>query len=401
MNKTVSQAPLPPIACFTLITMTSPIALNILVPALPNIAISLGVSEAHTQLSLTLYLFSLAIGQLICGPLADRFGRRPILLAGITIHTLGCLLGAFSNDLVSLLLARILQALGGCTGMVLARTIILDRYNRSQAAGLFGYITLSIALSQTIAPTLGGHLSLFGWKYLFYFSLILGSIAWLMTFFMMPETGKNLHKNLNIQRVLVQYYQVLKTNGYLGYALSTTFIACGFYLFISSVPYVVNHSLKGTAADFGNWFLCVSGGFMLGSFTAARISTRLGVQAMIIWGHILSTLGALLMLLLCLFMKLDYFVLFIPMALFTFGRGLSQPNSQSAAISASKSAPGTASGLMGFIQLISGAIIAQMVPLILTKGAIWIAALILLCALLAFLALFVVKISSSNSVFDQ
>lgn len=383
----MEQKPLPPIAYFTIMSMVSPIALNVLLPALPDVATDLGVSTSEVQLSLTLYLFALAIGQLICGPLADRFGRRPVLLTGIALHFVGCLLGAMADDLSSLLLARVLQALGGCTGMVLARTIMLDRYSRDQAAGKIGYITLSIALSQAIAPTLGGHLNLqFGWQYLFHFSLILSTISWLIVLFMIPETATNKTESLRIDRVVKQYWTVLKAPGYLGYALSTTFIACAFYMFIGSAPYIVQSDMGGTSADFGNWFLFVSGGFMLGSFSAARISARLGIQKMIKTGHILSLCGAGIMLIAVVAGGISYLALFLPMALFTIGRGFSQPNSQSAAIAASQQAPGTASGLMGFIQLLTGALTAQLTPLIMSFGSVWVVVVILCCPILAFVA---------------
>lgn len=386
------QKPLPPIAYFTVMSMVSPIALNILLPALPDVAENLGVTTSEVQLSLTLYLFSLAIGQLICGPLADRFGRRPILLTGIALHFVGCLLGAFADDLSSLLTARVLQALGGCTGMVLARTIMLDRYTRDQAAGKIGYITLSIALSQAIAPTLGGHINLqFGWQYLFHFSLLLSTVSWLIVMFMIPETAKDKTDSLRITRVLSQYWEVLKAPNYLGYALSTTFIASAFYLFIGSAPYIVDSEMGGTSADFGNWFLLVSLGFMLGSFTAAKISARLGIQRMIILGHSLSTLAAVIMLVSIISFGLHYLTLFIPMALFTLGRGFSQPSGQSAGISCSQGSPSTASGLMGFIQLLTGAVIAQLTPFILAADSIWIIVTLLLCPLLAFVAFYTTR----------
>ncbi|WP_299177395.1 multidrug effflux MFS transporter [uncultured Neptuniibacter sp.] len=386
------QKPLPPIAYFTIMSMVSPIALNILLPALPDVASELGVSTGEIQLSLTLYLFSLAIGQLICGPLADRFGRRPILLYGIALHFIGCLLGAFADDLSSLLLSRVLQALGGCTGMVLARTIMLDRYSRDQAAGKIGYITLSIALSQAIAPTLGGYLNLYlGWQYLFHLSLLLSTISWLIVLTMIPETASQKTDSLRIDRILKQYWEVIRAPKYLGYALSTTFIACAFYLFIGSAPYIVNSEMGGNSADFGNWFLLVSCGFMFGSFNAAKLSSKLGTHRMIMVGHSLSLLAAVIMLTAALLLGVGYLTLFLPMALFTLGRGLSQPNSQSAGISCSTKSPSTASGLMGFIQLITGALTAQLTPLLLESGTLWVITVLLCCPILAYAAYFSVQ----------
>ncbi|PIE25078.1 MAG: Bcr/CflA family drug resistance efflux transporter [Neptuniibacter caesariensis] len=386
------QKPLPPIAYFTIMSMVSPIALNILLPALPDVADNLGVTTSEVQLSLTLYLFSLAVGQLICGPLADRFGRRPVLLVGITIHFVGCLLGAFADDLSTLLTARVLQALGGCTGMVLARTIMLDRFSRDLAAGKIGYITLSIALSQAIAPTLGGHINLqFGWQYLFHFSLLLSTVSWLIVMFMIPETAKEKTGSLRLNRIMQQYWDVLKAPDYLGFALSTTFIAAAFYLFIGSAPYIVDRHIGGSSADFGNWFLLVSLGFMFGSFNAAKLSAKLGIRRMITLGHSLSLLGAIIMLVSMLSFGLNYITLFAPMALFTIGRGFSQPGGQSAGISCSTNSPSTASGLMGFIQLLTGTLIAQVTPLILAFGPIWIMTAILLCPMLAFSAFYTTR----------
>ncbi len=382
-NTSTQQAPathqLPGIAWFTVMSMVSPVALNILMPALPNIAADLNVTTDEVQLSLTLYLFTLAFGQLICGPLADRFGRKPVLLTGIALHFAGCLLGAFANDLQTLLMARVLQAAGGCTGMVLARTIMLDCYSRSQAAGKIGYITLSIALAQAIAPTLGGQLNvLFGWQVLFHFSLLLSSISWLIVLLVIPETAVNLTTSIRLKTVLLRYKQLITNRTYMGYSTSATLIACGFYLFIGTAPYIVANHLQGTSADFGNWFLIVALGFMAGSFSAAKISAKLGIKTMITMGNGISVVAALSLLIGLLSAELSYFLLFTPMALYTFGRGLSQPNNQSAAIASSDIAPGAASGLLGFMQLLTGALVTQAAPVILAMGTEWLALLLII-----------------------
>ena len=370
-------------AMFTILAMVSPIALNILLPAMPDMANALDLPINAVQLSLTLYLLALAIGQLLLGPLADRFGRRPVLLAGIAIHMIGCLVAANANDLTWLLLGRVLQALGGCTGMALARTIMLDRHNREVAAGKIAYITLSIGLSQAIAPTLGGYMNLlWGWQSLFYFSMILGSLSWLIVVFKLPETGTQ--KDLHLNRVLLHYAEVIKSPGYLGYALSTALVASGFYLFIGSAPYLVADKLHGSSADYGNWFLWVSIGFMAGSFIAAKISKNQGTQRMILGGHLLSLTGGAI-LCVSLYVEFSYMGLFLPMALYTFGRGFSQPNAQSAAISASLLGPGTASGMIGFIQLLTGALVAQATPWLMATNSLLIPLLITLCPLIGLL----------------
>jgi DHA1 family bicyclomycin/chloramphenicol resistance-like MFS transporter len=364
-------------AMFTIMAMVSPVALNILLPALPDVAADLSLPISAVQLSFTLYLLALALGQLVLGPLADRFGRRPVLLAGVFIHMLGCVVAAMASDLTWLLVGRVLQALGGCTGMALARTIMLDRHSREVAAGKIGYITFSIGLSQAIAPTLGGYMNLiWGWQSLFYFSMILGTLSWLIVIFKLPETGTR--HELKLGRVLNHYLAVIKSPGYLSFALSTAVIACGFYLFIGSAPYLVAEQLQGSSADYGVWFLWVSIGFMAGSFVAGKISKQQGIAAMIKYGHLLSGLGALIMVI-ALYSDFTYIGLFAPMALYTFGRGFSQPNSQSAAISTTSLGPGTASGMIGFLQLLTGAMVAQATPWIMATNTMLIPILIALC----------------------
>jgi DHA1 family bicyclomycin/chloramphenicol resistance-like MFS transporter len=381
--------PTPPVALLTLIAMASPLALNVFVPAMPDAALTLGVDIATIQLTFTCYLLTLAIGQLITGPLADYFGRRPVLLAGLGLHTLGSLLAAQASGVELLILGRVLQALGGSACMALARTIILDLHGREGAAGRMGYVVLSIAIAQAIAPAIGGYLNLWtGWNSIFYISVFMGSLVWLVALRRLPETIRSRSDSLQLGSILGRYAEVVGSAQYLGYVLSTTAIAAAFYLFVGSSPYIVSEQLGGNSAQFGSWFLTVSLAFMLGSFLSTRLAHRFSVDQMVLSGNLLSLLGAGLLLSLSLLEQLSFAGLFLPMALVIFGRGLSQPNAQSAAISSSDSSAGTASGLMGFIQLLTGAAIAQLVPSMLGNGTTLVFGCILAAPVIALLAHF-------------
>lgn len=369
--------------------MASPLALNVFVPAMPDAALTLGVDIATIQLTFTCYLLTLAIGQLITGPLADYFGRRPVLLAGLGLHTLGSLLAAQASGVELLILGRVLQALGGSACMALARTIILDLHGREGAAGRMGYVVLSIAIAQAIAPAIGGYLNLWtGWNSIFYISVFMGSLVWLVALRRLPETIRSRSDSLQLGSILGRYAEVVGSAQYLGYVLSTTAIAAAFYLFVGSSPYIVSEQLGGNSAQFGSWFLTVSLAFMLGSFLSTRLAHRFSVDQMVLSGNLLSLLGAGLLLSLSLLEQLSFAGLFLPMALVIFGRGLSQPNAQSAAISSSDSSAGTASGLMGFIQLLTGAAIAQLVPSMLGNGTTLVFGCILAAPVIALLAHF-------------
>lgn len=347
------------------IAMTSPLALNLFIPAMPSAVIALHTDIATMQLTYSCFLLMLAFGQLISGPLADYFGRYPVLVTGLIIHFFGCVFAALADDINLLIAARVLQALGGSACMSMARTMTLDLYGREKSASKMSYLVMAIALSQTLAPTLGGYVNLyFNWQAIFIISSSIAFSICLLAMKYLTETCPQKTTSLSVSRILYQYSQVLTSNQYFGYALSSTFIACAFYLFIGSAPYIVVDYLGGNSADFGNWFLMVALAFMLGSLCSGTLTKRISINTMIWVGHVISLLGAALLLLLNAVEQLNYFSVFIPIALLTFGRGLSQPSAQSAAIACALSRAGTASGLLGFIQLIIGASIAQLAPLL-------------------------------------
>jgi DHA1 family bicyclomycin/chloramphenicol resistance-like MFS transporter len=357
------------------VALASPLALNLFVPAMPDAARDLGVDIHIIQLTFTAYLLTLAIGQLLSGPLADHYGRKPVLLWGLALHVAGSVLAASANDITLLIAGRVLQALGGSAAMSLARTIIVDIHGRQGAAGKMGYMVMAIAIAQSIAPALGGFLNLwFGWSSTFILPLVIGIGVALAALKWLPETGQTTRNGLSPRRVFSQYRQVLGSSEYLGYVLSTTFIATVFYMFMGSSPYIVVDQLGGNSAQFGSWFLVVSLAFMAGSFLSTRLAQTLSIDHMVMLGNSLSLLGALWLWWFALQQSLSLWTLFVPMSLVTLGRGLSQPNAQSGAIGCTLAFPntaaGTASGLMGFIQLLTGAVMAQITPWLMHQGLV-------------------------------
>lgn len=376
--------PTPPLALLIFIAMASPLALNAFVPAMPDAAQALGTDRATIQLTFTLYLLTLALGQLISGQLGDYFGRRPVILAGFGLHVLGSLVAALAVSVEMLILGRILQALGGSTAMALARTILLDVHGRKGAGGRMGYLVMAIALAQAIAPAVGGLLNLWtGWYSIFYLSVAMGGLVWLLALSYLPETCEQRTASIRPLAVIKAYAGVLGSGGYRGYVLSTTALACCFYLFVGSSPYLVVEDLGGNSALYGFWFLSVSFAFLLGSFLATRLAGHFSLDQVLLLGNGLAVLGALVLLGFYLGSELSFASLFLPMAILVLGRGLSQPNAQTAAISSSQEAAGTASGMMGFIQLLIGSLVAQSVPWLMSKSPAWVFAGILLAALVA------------------
>lgn len=380
---------MPPMQLLIMMAISSPIALNIYGPAMPDMVVSLGTTQFHVQLGITLYLLTLAVGQFFAGPLADRFGRRPLLLMGFALHMIGGLIAIFAGDVYQLLLGRVLQALGGCTGVLLTRAIVLDTYGKDKAAGVLGYVTMAIAISQAVAPTFGGYTNLvWGWQSVMAVNIVLGALVLVFAFFHLPEKQDRESGAFRISDIFSKYKLVFTSRSYFFYALSATLIASCFFAFLNGAPFIVRQELGGNSAEYGVWFLLVAGGFMLGSFLAGKVTPTLGAEKMVWAGNSLSFIAGLIMFLLFWQTEFSYEILFIPMACFTLGRGLSQPSAQASALSSAPGATGTASGMLGFIQLLCGALIAQAAPMIFQNTVMALPGLLILaslCALLSFL----------------
>lgn len=365
-----------------LIVMTNPIALNIFMPAMPTVVNEFNSDMSIVQLTFSLYLFTMAITQLIGGNLADILGRRRLLLLGLFIHLFGSFLGTVSFDVFILILARILQAIGGGLALLLVRTIIMDSHKREEAASLLSYIAVAIAISQTIAPTIGGFVNLYvGWQGIFYVSMGFSLISLFVTYQQLTELPKKKKTNAKLSNVFKQYRELWGSKSYVGYTLSSTLPAGAYFGFASSAPYIVEHQLGGNSADYGTWFLWVSVGFFIGSLLATRLTKHIGLDNMIRLGVGLAILGTSTMLVSAGLGHLSFISLFVPMSLLSIGRGFAQPNAQSGAVSGCESRA-TAVGFMGFIQLLVATFIAQLMPILLNWGAEYVFAFLTTCTVI-------------------
>ncbi|MGB1255706.1 MAG: multidrug effflux MFS transporter [Thiolinea sp.] len=361
---------LPSIWLLSTIALASPFALNAFNPALPDVVRALDSDISVVQLTLTLYMFSLGISQLLSGALADRYGRRPLMLAGMVINLGGSLLAAFAPNVDVLIIARILQALGGGAMLVLVRAMILDAHGRDQAGKFLSYINMAIAVAQTIAPTIGGYLNYyFDWRAIFYFTFVLNFFIGLLMFRQLHETSDlTTNTPFRLGDLLRQYAGVLKSRVYMAYAFTGSMGTCAYLAFASIMPYIYIDQMGGTSAEYGNWFLLVSGGYFAGSLIAARITERFGLDRMISGGAILAILAAGLSFALIIHEVVVAAFIFALMGLVTLGRGLLLPNAQSGAVSSVSESRGTASGMMGFMQLMLATGVTQLMPVLYGLG---------------------------------
>ena len=351
-----------------LMAMTSigPATLNILVPALPALATRLGTDTGTVQFTLSLYLLSLATAQLLLGPLSDRFGRRPVVLAGLTLSVVASLAAIAASSIGALIGARIVQAAGASTGIVMGRAIIRDLYERERAASMLGLVTTAMVIAPMIAPLVGGVLdTAFGWEAIFLFIALFSSAVLLWALPMLPETrpqgaAQTLGKMGSEARAL------LASAKFYGYVLAAALGSAPFFTFLGGGPHVVVTLMGRTSAEYGLWFAVTSLGYMSGNFTASRLSQRFGIEAMIKAGIAFELVGSgLTSVLVAGLPDGGPAIIFLPQLLISYGNGLLLPNAIAGAISIRPQAAGTAAGMTGFTQMAIGAASTQIVSALL------------------------------------
>lgn len=381
MNKPM----LPPTWLLAVIALASPFAMNVFNPAMPDVVRAFGSSIEVVQLTMALYLFALGISQLASGMLADRFGRRPLMLGGMLLHLGGTVVAALAVNVEILIAGRVLQALGGGATLVLVRTMILDAHGRNEAGKYLSYIAMSIAVAQTLAPTIGGYLNHYlDWRAIFYFSLLMNVGITLLMFRRLHETSEPLPQAaFALKLLLKQYADVLKSPVYVGYALTGALATSAYLGFASVMPYIFIDQMGGTSAQYGNWFLLVSLGFFSGSLLASRLTVRFGLDRMINSGFTLALLASATLLALIAAETILAAAIFMLMGVLTFGRGLLQGSAQSGAISSLSGSRGTASGLMGFMQLMIATAVTQTMPVLLGLGLVYVFAAIVVLVVAA------------------
>lgn len=354
----MSEKPIsPPIWILIAATATGPLALNIFVPSMPGLVRVFDTDYATIQLTLTLYLVGVAIAQLAYGPLSDRFGRRPPLLAGLAIYAVASLMCAFAWSVEALIVGRVLQAVGGCAGMVLVRAIVRDVFERDRAASVIAVVTMAMAVAPAMAPALGGFLETsFGWHSTFLVPAAMGVIVLAAAARRLNETNLMPIPRIDVAGMLRSYGELLGSRAFVGYAGNTAMSVGAFFAFLAGGPYVVIEILHQHPSEYGLYFVLISGGYMLGNFAASRLSQRLGVDRMITVGVAVSTLGGVASVGSLLLGVVTTATVFAPMMVVAIGNGISQPNGIAGAISVNPRTAGAASGLMGFGQMTCGAV---------------------------------------------
>lgn len=348
----------PHLTTLVLIAGIAAMSLNVFLPSLPSMATYFDVDYAVMQLSLSLYLAATAFLQLFVGPVSDRFGRRPVMLAATAIFTLACAGSLLAPNFGVFLACRLVQAVIA-TGFVLSRASVRDMVPQDQAASMIGYVSMGMALVPMIAPVVGGMLDeAFGWQASFLMMLLSGAALFVVIWFDMGETATTRASSSMAQ--VRQYPALLTSQRFWGYCLAAGFASGAFFAYLGGAPYIATVVYKMDAATLGLYFGAPALGYMAGNFISGRYAVRIGVNRMIMAGALSATGGMLVLTFLALLDLAGPSAFFGLMIFVGLGNGLLSPSANAGMLSVRPSLAGSAAGLGGAFLIGVGAALSAL-----------------------------------------
>ena len=378
----------PALAVLVAISTLQPIALNMLAPATPVLARSFATSYATIQLTLTLFLVAVALTQLVVGPLSDRFGRRPCVMAGTAVFMVGSVLGALADSAGTLLFARVLEGAGAGTTFALARAIIRDTAGRDEAASQIATVTMVMVVAPMIAPYLGGHIETgFGWRMIFWVMTATAAIVLALVVLRLPETAPNVGVRASLTGIFRAFPDLARDRGFISNVVALAMTSASFFAFIAAAPFIVVETMGRGSDTYGAYFVLSAFGYMVGNFAMSRLVLRHGTAKMAWIGLIISFAATSVAFAIALTPWWTPLTLFLPLAINAIGNGLTLPGATAAALSARPELAGSAAGLSGAIQLGSGALATVVISALVAHWPPALMAMMWLMLVVALLAL--------------
>lgn len=382
MPKQTSHHPAHPSRCWSaillLLVCLPRVGIDLYLPSLPAMAAALHASDAQLQLTLTWYMAGSALSMLLCGPLADRYGRRPVLLAGAALYLLASVACACANTAPLLIGARILQALGGGSGTVIGRVMVRDRLEPGAQARTLGRLSMGMALSPIVAPLAGSLIdAALGWRWVFIALSLLAALALALTASsaLVPETrprqadaGLPGAADAAPRGALRLYLALLGDAYFMRYSLAIGFVYCTYFPFIAASSLLLQRTMHLSASAYALVFGLTVAGYLSGSALFRRLCARHGGERLLSGAVALNLAGAALLgaatTLYPAAHPASLAALCAPMLLIMLSVGIAIPACQLAVLQPYAALAGTASGLFFFIQMaitaLCGAILAQL-----------------------------------------
>jgi DHA1 family bicyclomycin/chloramphenicol resistance-like MFS transporter len=343
-----------------LVAMTgvAPISLYMLVPALPILAKTFDSNVSIAQMTVSLYMVGIACSQILMGPLSDRFGRRPVLLAGLGLMVVASAACSFAETLPQLIAARFFQAFGGASGMVVSRAIIRDLYSRERISSMISLVIAVMMIAQMLSPLTGGLIeAAFGWRAIFYVITAASLAVSVAIALVLPETRRVRLASASFRS---DVGGLLTSRAFIGYMLCQVLASQIIFTFAGGAPYIVITHMGRTGAEYGAWFATIGFAYLVGNLFCVRFAPRHSLERLIWFGLALQLFGSLLNLV-CGLTGINQAPawLFGTQMIVMFANAFVMSNSAAGAISVRPEAAGTASGAMGFLQMGLGSFLSQ------------------------------------------
>lgn len=346
-------------AVLAMLTALGPLSTDMYLPSLPAIGDYFTVPQTSVQLTLSLFLAGFAIGQIIYGPLSDRLGRKPVLIGGLALFLVATVACAMAPSITLLIVARFAQAVGACAAIVLARAIVRDLFDGSEAARMLSMMGALMGLVPAVAPVLGGVLETqFGWRASFLLAAILACCLLAIVALLLPETLSTEHRGrLSFSRMLKDFLGLSRDATFLRYAGAVCLGYAGLFAFISGSSFVLQRHYGLSELQFGFAFSVCVFGYIGGTLAGVRLGKTHDIPRLLFAGTVALAAGGVLMVMAMSSEVPRAWHVLVPMGVYMFGIGLTLPQSMAGAITPFPHAAGTASSLMGFAQMTFAAVV--------------------------------------------
>ncbi|MFA6314351.1 MAG: multidrug effflux MFS transporter [Sterolibacterium sp.] len=361
--------------------MLQPLSTDVYLASLPHLTAYFSATPAAVQQTLSMFVIGFGTAQLISGPLSDRYGRRPILLGGLAIYLSSSVACAFAPSLYFLVVARLVQAAGCCTAVVVTRAIIRDSYAPADGARMFAKASSLMSLVPILGPVLGGYLQVaYGWRSTFAVHIVFCSLLIWAAGYWLTETNR--HKNPDATRIgglFRSYAQIASSPAFWAYTVPGALSYASIFVFISGASFVLIRVLAVPTEYYGYGHAFSIFGYLGGTIVCRRLLTRIGLARTLTVGTTLSLTGGLLFLGLVLSGALHWSVVFGSMFLTMGAHGINNPCAQTGAVAPFQQQAGAAAGLMGFVTMVAALLAGTWVgasfdgtllPLALTSAAV-------------------------------
>ena len=343
-----------------LVALITPLAVHLFFPVIPEVKVALGLGHAGAQLTFSVALFGMAFATLFYGTLSDRYGRRPVLLSGLGLFLLGSVISALAQTPATLVVGRLVQAIGAGCALTLVRAIARDAYRADQLVKAIAYLTMFGTLGPMVAPTIAGVLiDTLGWRSTFVFAVLAGGVIALVAYRVLYETHPAASRTTADMSVIQSYVALFSRMRFNAFVLQSGFTTGAFIVMATAAASLMTELLHRPATEFGLYFTLFPIGFFTGSLISARIGHKLSTETMVLAGSMLALAavgGQALALSQGLVVPLAFF---LPGFFLTMAQGIAMPHGQAAAMAEIPRFAGTAAGIGVFMQNFGGAVFAQ------------------------------------------